>query len=195
MLIVGATKAILLVLLQKSKSAIFDGCNPLTYRDTILDKSVQNWFLQQYRLSSGLTHAVGETRSPAWESLDVQSGLVGDGGGQRLALLRAIESQDLHRHRGAGVLPFVHLSGRLLEGLPRGDLRHDDDRLLALHPRQVPSAGARCALLASVGRSGADTRTSPRPIPRAKTMASMTPVCFMAISFHDDLSWCQNSRS
>jgi len=35
------------VLLQKSKSAIFDGCNPLKYRDTILDKSVKNRFLQQ----------------------------------------------------------------------------------------------------------------------------------------------------
>jgi hypothetical protein len=35
------------VLLQKSKSAIFDGCNPLKYRDTILDKSVKNQFLQQ----------------------------------------------------------------------------------------------------------------------------------------------------
>jgi hypothetical protein len=35
------------VLLQKSKSAIFDGCNPLKYRDTILDKNVKNQFLQQ----------------------------------------------------------------------------------------------------------------------------------------------------
>jgi hypothetical protein len=35
--------------LQKSKSAIFDGCNPLKYRDTILDKSVKNRFLQQTR--------------------------------------------------------------------------------------------------------------------------------------------------
>jgi hypothetical protein len=35
------------VLLQKSKSAIFDGCNPLKYRDTILDKSVKTRFLQQ----------------------------------------------------------------------------------------------------------------------------------------------------
>jgi DNA invertase Pin-like site-specific DNA recombinase len=33
--------------LQKSKSAIFDGCHPLKYRDTILDKSVKNRFLQQ----------------------------------------------------------------------------------------------------------------------------------------------------
>lgn len=37
------------VLLQKSKSAIFDGCNPLKYRDTLLDKSVKNQFLQQNR--------------------------------------------------------------------------------------------------------------------------------------------------
>jgi hypothetical protein len=35
------------VLLQKSKSAIFDACNPLKYRDMILDKNVKNWFLQQ----------------------------------------------------------------------------------------------------------------------------------------------------
>ena len=35
------------VLLQKSKSPIFDGCNPLKYRDTIFDKSVKNQFLQQ----------------------------------------------------------------------------------------------------------------------------------------------------
>jgi hypothetical protein len=41
--------------LQKSKSAIFDGCNPLKYRDTILDKSVKNRFLQQ-NLSGVLTH-------------------------------------------------------------------------------------------------------------------------------------------
>jgi hypothetical protein len=33
--------------LQKSKSAIFDGYNPLKYRDTILDKSVKTRFLQQ----------------------------------------------------------------------------------------------------------------------------------------------------
>jgi len=39
--------ALLTVLLQKSTSAIFDGCNPLKYRDTILDKSVKNRFLQQ----------------------------------------------------------------------------------------------------------------------------------------------------
>jgi len=39
--------ALLTVLLQKSTSAIFDGCNPLKYRDTILAKSVKNWFLQQ----------------------------------------------------------------------------------------------------------------------------------------------------
>jgi hypothetical protein len=38
---------IFMVLLQKSKSAIFDGCNPLKYRDTIFDKSVKNQFLQQ----------------------------------------------------------------------------------------------------------------------------------------------------
>jgi hypothetical protein len=36
------------VLLQKSKSAIFDGCNPLKYQGTILDKGVKNQFLQQY---------------------------------------------------------------------------------------------------------------------------------------------------
>jgi hypothetical protein len=42
---------IFMVLLQKSKSAIFDGCNPLKYRDTIFDKSVKNQFLQQNRLS------------------------------------------------------------------------------------------------------------------------------------------------
>jgi hypothetical protein len=35
------------VLLQKSKSALFDGCNPLKCQDTILDKSVKNHFLQQ----------------------------------------------------------------------------------------------------------------------------------------------------
>jgi hypothetical protein len=35
------------VLLQKSKSAIFDGCNALKYRATIFDKSVKNQFLQQ----------------------------------------------------------------------------------------------------------------------------------------------------
>jgi hypothetical protein len=34
-------------LLQKSKSAMFDGCNPLKYLDMIFDKSVKNWFLQQ----------------------------------------------------------------------------------------------------------------------------------------------------
>jgi hypothetical protein len=39
--------AIKMVLLQKSKSAIFDGCNPLKYREAILDKSVKNRFLQQ----------------------------------------------------------------------------------------------------------------------------------------------------
>jgi len=41
------------VLLQKSKSAIFDGCNPLKYRDTILAKSVKNWFLQQNQVFRG----------------------------------------------------------------------------------------------------------------------------------------------
>jgi len=41
--------ALLTVLLQKSTSAIFDGCNPLKYRDTIFAKSVKNWFLQQNR--------------------------------------------------------------------------------------------------------------------------------------------------
>jgi hypothetical protein len=40
------------VLLQKSKSAIFDGCNPLQDRDAILDKTVKNQFLQQNRGSS-----------------------------------------------------------------------------------------------------------------------------------------------
>jgi hypothetical protein len=40
-------KGVVWVLLQKSKSAIFDGCNPLKYRDTIFDKSVKNQFLQQ----------------------------------------------------------------------------------------------------------------------------------------------------
>jgi hypothetical protein len=33
--------------LQKSKSAIFDGCNPLKYHGIILDKSIKNQFLQQ----------------------------------------------------------------------------------------------------------------------------------------------------
>jgi hypothetical protein len=35
------------VLLQKSKSAMFDGCNHFKYLDMIFDKSVKNWFLQQ----------------------------------------------------------------------------------------------------------------------------------------------------
>jgi hypothetical protein len=34
------------VLLQKSKSAIFDACNPLKYQNMIRDKSVKKWFLQ-----------------------------------------------------------------------------------------------------------------------------------------------------
>jgi hypothetical protein len=41
-------------MLQKSKSTIFDGCNPLKYRDTILDKSVKNQFLQQEGVSQVL---------------------------------------------------------------------------------------------------------------------------------------------
>ena len=91
----------------------------------------------------------------------MQSGLVRDGGGQRLALLRAIESQDLHRHRGAGVLPFVHLSGRLLEGLPRraGDggfpVRHPPPGALEEVGELLP-----CRQMFPGGRPGATSATT-----------------------------------
>jgi hypothetical protein len=47
----------------KIKKCDFDSCNPLKYRDTILDKSVKNRFLQQNRFVSALTNpqAVGQT--------------------------------------------------------------------------------------------------------------------------------------
>jgi hypothetical protein len=35
------------VLLHKSKRAMFDAWNPVNYRDTMLDKIVNNWFVQQ----------------------------------------------------------------------------------------------------------------------------------------------------
>jgi hypothetical protein len=41
-----------LVLLQKLKSATFDRCNSLKYRDTILDKSAKIQFLQQNQCRS-----------------------------------------------------------------------------------------------------------------------------------------------
>jgi hypothetical protein len=46
------------VLLQKPKSATFDGCNPLKYRDTIFDSSVKNPFLHQSLHVKGTTHSI-----------------------------------------------------------------------------------------------------------------------------------------
>jgi hypothetical protein len=46
-------------LLQKSKSAMFDGGNPLKYEGTILDKNVKNQFLQQNPWEEGIA---GEPR-------------------------------------------------------------------------------------------------------------------------------------
>jgi hypothetical protein len=48
-----------------------------------------------------------------------QACLLGHPRGQRLAFVGNIKGQDLHRRRGAGVLAFVHLLGRLLERFPR----------------------------------------------------------------------------
>lgn len=43
----GHTILFMWVLLQTSKCVIFDSCHSLKYRDTMLDKSVKNRFLQQ----------------------------------------------------------------------------------------------------------------------------------------------------
>jgi hypothetical protein len=47
---------------------------------------------------------------------------------QRLAFLGDVKGQDLHRRRSAGVQPFVHLPGRLLDRFPR----HQGDRRLPI---------------------------------------------------------------
>jgi hypothetical protein len=72
------TVATFMVLLQKSKSAIFDACNPLKYRDTILDKSVKNWFLQQNHGSYRL-RGVEVTLRGGIEERDRQIFLTGSG--------------------------------------------------------------------------------------------------------------------
>jgi hypothetical protein len=79
-------------MLQKSKSAIFDGCNPLKYRDTIPDKNVKNWFLQQNHPPSisppttaqqvdNAPQLLGRGRQGAFLCRQVKSFLVGVTGG------------------------------------------------------------------------------------------------------------------
>ena len=70
-----------------------------------------------------------ETPWPVRLTTPQQAGLVRHRDGQRLTFVGKIEGQHLHRRRGAGVLAFVHLLGRLLERVPRSE----DDRRLPLH--------------------------------------------------------------
>jgi hypothetical protein len=58
--------------------------------------------------------------------------LLGHRRGQGLAFVGDIEGQDLHRRRGAGVLAFVDLLGRLLERVPR----REGDRPLPVHGQE-----------------------------------------------------------
>jgi hypothetical protein len=61
-----------------------------------------------------------------------QAYLFGHRRGQGLAFVGKIEGQDLYRRRGAGVLAFVHLLGRLLERFAR----LEGDRRLPVHGQE-----------------------------------------------------------